>query len=63
MKARIHYGVEICAELCRIDPGGSSCSIRYDRARYEATTFNGSQFSDWRSVSAHDDRTSALHLT
>jgi hypothetical protein len=60
---RINYGIEICTELRGIDPGGSFCSIRDGRARHEATSLDGSQFSDRRAVSAHDDRSSGLHLT
>jgi len=60
---RINYGIEVCTELRGIDPGGFSCSIRDGRARHEATPFNGSQLSDRRAVSAHDDRSSGLYLT
>ena len=63
IRARINDGVEICTELRGIDPGGFPCSIRDDRARHEATSLDGSQFSDRRAVSAHDDRSSGLHLT
>jgi len=60
---RINYGIEICTELRGIDPGGFSRSIRDGRARHEATSLNGSQFSDRRAVSAHDDRSSGFHFT
>jgi hypothetical protein len=63
MRAWIDYGIEICTELRGIDPGGISCSIRDGRARHEATSLNGSQFSDGRAISANDDRSSSLHFT
>src|SRR5258708_15011502 len=63
IRARINYGIEICTELRGIDPGSFSRRIRDGRARHEATSLNGSQFSDRRAVSAHDDRSPSLHLT
>ena len=63
MRAWINYGIEVCTELRGIDPGGFSCSIYDGRARHEATSLNGSQLSDRRAVTAHDDRSSSLHLT
>jgi hypothetical protein len=60
---RVNYGIEICTELRGIDPGRFSCSILDGRARHEATSRDGSQFSDRSAVSAHDDRSSSLHLT
>jgi hypothetical protein len=63
MRAWINYGIEICTELRGIDPGGNSCSIRNGRTRHEATSLNGSQFSDRRAISANDNRSSGLHFT
>jgi hypothetical protein len=63
MRAWINYGIEICTELRGIDPGGIACSIRDGRARHEATSLNGSQFSDRRAISANDYRSSGLHFT
>jgi len=63
MRAWINYGIEICTELRGIDPGGISCSIRDGRARYEAMSLNGPQFSDRRAISANDDRSPGLHFS
>jgi hypothetical protein len=63
MRAWINYGIEICTKLRGIDPGGISRSIRDGRARHEATSLNGPQFSDGRAVTANDDRSSGLHFT
>jgi len=60
--ARIDYGIEIRTELSGIDPGGSSSAIGNDSARYKAASPNGSQLSDRRAVSSHDDRPSGFHL-
>ncbi len=62
MRARIHYGIEVRTKLRGIDPGGYSRGIRDDCSRHESTALNRSQFSDRRSVSAHDDGSTGLHL-
>jgi len=63
MRAWINYGIEIRTELRGIDSGGISCRIRDGRARHEATSLNGPQFSDRRAISGNDDRSSRLHFT
>jgi hypothetical protein len=59
---RINYGIEI-RELRGIDPYRPPCGIGDDRSRHKATSPDGPQLSDRRTVSAHDECLPGLHLT
>jgi hypothetical protein len=63
MSVGINYCIEIRTELRGIDPRGAPRSIRDRCARHEATSLDRSQLPDRRTISAHDDRSSGLHLT
>ncbi len=61
--SRINYRIEICAELRGIDRRSPPSSIGNHCARYEASSPNGPQLCDRRTVAADDKRAPRLYFT